>query len=141
MLHGHQVNRIIFPFLALMVLTGCGTFAATSGRIVVKDDTTVVDFRIVEKDRAMMEQYYSLPKHRKKGLPPGLAKREGNLPPGLAKREKLPPGLQGEALPYELEEKLSPLPSSMVRIRIGHDIVLMNRTTRVIFDIVYDIAR
>jgi hypothetical protein len=70
-----------------------------------------------------------------------LAKRGGNLPPGLAKRDRLPPGLQGDALPYELERKLSRLPSSYVRVRIGQDIVLMDRNTRVVFDVVYGVGK
>lgn len=133
------MNKYIGILLLAFLVGGCATHAATSGRVVIKDDTGVVDIRISDHDRSIIEHYYKTSK--KKGLPPGLAKRGGNLPPGLAKRDKLPPGLQGEPLPHELEQKLSRLPSSHVRVRVGQDIVLMDRKTRVIFDVVYGIGR
>jgi len=131
------MNRHFLIALALLMLAGCATQAATSGRVVIRDDTGVVDIRIDDRDRARIHDYY----RGGKGLPPGLAKRGGHLPPGLAKRDRLPPGLQGDALPYELERKLSRLPSSYVRVRVGQDIVLMDRNTRVVLDVVYGIGR
>ncbi len=131
------MNRHFLIVLALLTLAGCATQAATSGRVVIRDDTGVVDIRINDRDREYIHDYY----RGGKGLPPGLAKRGGHLPPGLAKRDRLPPGLQGDALPYELERKLSRLPASYVRVRIGQDIVLMDRNTRVVFDVVYGIGR
>ncbi len=122
------------------MLGGCATYGATSGQVVIRDDDTMIDVRISDHDRGIIEHYYKKSK-KKKGLPPGLAKRGGHLPPGLAKRDKLPPGLQGDPLPYDLDEKLSQLPSTHVRVRIGQDIILMDRKTRVVFDVVYDIAR
>jgi hypothetical protein len=124
--------------LAVLLLAGCATQAATSGRVVIRDDTGVVDIRINDRDREYIHDYF----RGGKGLPPGLAKRGGHLPPGLAKRDRLPPGLGGgEPLPYELDRKLSRLPSSYVRVRIGQDIVLMDRNTRVVLDVVYGIGR
>lgn len=131
------MNRYFSVVLVALMLAGCATHTATSGRVVIKDDTGVVDIRIDDHDRAHIYNYY----RGKKGLPPGLAKRGGNLPPGLARRDKLPPGLQGDSLPYELEHRLSKLPSAHVRLRIGQDIVLMDRHTRVVFDVVYGIGR
>lgn len=129
--------RYLIFVLAVLMLGGCATQAATSGRVVIRDDTGVVDIRFNDRDREYIHDFY----RGGKGLPPGLAKRRGHLPPGLAKRDRLPPGLQGDALPYELEHKLSRLPSSYVRVRIGQDIVLMDRNTRVVFDVVYGIGR
>lgn len=120
-----------------LLLNGCALFTSTSGQVVIKDDSGAVDVRIGDNDRRLIGDYY---KH-KKSLPPGLAKRGGNLPPGLAKRDKLPPGLQGETLPYDLEKRLAPLPSSYVRVKVGQDIVLMDKKTRVVLDVVYGIAR
>lgn len=128
----------------LMVLTmvlaasGCASYLATSGRVVLKDDHATVDVAFNNHDRAVIESYYK--KSKKGGLPPGLAKRSGKLPPGLAKRDRLPPGLQGDTLPYGLETKLSPLPSGYIRVRIGHDIVLLDQSTRVVFDVLYGVA-
>ena len=136
------MHRYLWPALAALALGGCATHAATSGRVVIQDQNATVDVAINHHDRAVIRDYYTnlKSKQKKKGLPPGLAKRDGGLPPGLAKRDKLPPGLQSEPLPYELEGKLSHLPESYVRVRVGQDVVLMNQKTRVVFDVVYGVA-
>ncbi len=58
----------------------------------------------------------------------------------LRKNGELPPGLQGRALPGDLEPRLSELPAGYVRVVIGADVVLQNTKTRVVVDIVKDIA-
>ena len=131
--------KYIFAALVVLMLGGCASYTATSGQVVIRDDDTSIDVRIGDHDRALIRDYYKSAKH-KNGLPPGLAKRGGNLPPGLAKRDKLPPGLQGDPLPHDLERRLSRLPTSYVRIRVGQDIVLMNGNTRVMVDVVYGVA-
>jgi hypothetical protein len=132
--------RSVFVFMAGLMLGGCATYSATSGQVVIRDDSGVVNVRIDSRDRAVIESFYKNNSRRQKGMPPGLAKRNGNLPPGLAKRDELPPGLQGEPLPYELEKELRKFPSTYVRLRVGRDIVLMDRKSRVIFDVVYGVA-
>ena len=124
--------------LLILALSGCALHGATSGRVVLKDEAHAVDVEFSRHDRDAIRRYYS--SSNRKSLPPGLAKRGGNLPPGLAKRERLPPGLQTEALPRELERQLSALAKEYIRVRIGGDIVLMDRRTRVVLDVVYDIA-
>lgn len=131
------MHKYVLALLLALLLGGCASYTSTSGRVVIKDDTGVVDIRIDDRDRAHIRDYY----RGRKGLPPGLAKRGGHLPPGLAKRDRLPPGLKGEALPHELERKLSRLPSSYIRVRIGQDIVLMDGRTRVVFDVVYGVGK
>jgi hypothetical protein len=133
------VYKYVLAALAVIQLGGCASYTATSGQVVIKDDDSRIDVRIGDSDKVLIRDYYKSSKH-KKGLPPGLAKRGGNLPPGLAKRDKLPPGLQREPLPSGLEEKLSPLPPNYVRVRVGQDIVLMDRRTRAVLDVVYGIA-
>lgn len=70
---------------------------------------------------------------KSKGLPPGLQKqleRNGTLPPGLAKRS-LPQGL-GDQLPdrdFEFE-----------RIIVDNDVLLIQRSTNLIFDIIKDVV-
>ena len=132
--------RYLIPLIAMILSGGCATYASTSGQVVLKNDNASVDVRIGDNDRALIENHYQKSKKHKKSLPPGLAKRGGNLPPGLAKRDKLPPGLQGEPLPSGLEGKLSPLPPNYVRVRVGQDIVLMDKKTRVVLDVVYGVA-
>src|ERR1051325_4401629 len=109
--------------LICLLAAGCATQAATSGRIVIQDSGTHAAVSFNEHDRALIQNYYG---QRRTGLPPGWAKREGNLPPGLAKRETLPPGLRGDALPYDLERQLASLPAGYVRMRVGSDVVLLD---------------
>jgi len=94
---------------------------------------------VVDRDghRRIVTEYYS-----REGLPPGLAKRDA-LPPGLAKqlreRGRLPPGLQ---------KRLTPVPSplsrrfgspSYSRYFAGRDLVVVDRRTNRIVEIVPDV--
>jgi Ni/Co efflux regulator RcnB len=74
-------------------------------------------------------------------LPPGLAKKD-ELPPGLARqlrvRGTLPPGLMREVHPVP-EEFVSHLPSpppDCEHVLLGGNIVLLNRKTHLVLDIV-----
>lgn len=122
-------------------LAGCITSPEnTSGRVVLHDRNASVDIRFNDRDHHLINEYYGHHKKSKhKRVPPGLAKRGGNLPPGLARRDQLPPGLQGRGLPQDLDSSLSRLPDGYVRLKVGTDIVLMNRDTRVVFDIIYGV--
>ncbi len=77
-------------------------------------------------------------------LPPGLAKRE-TLPPGLEKQLQqkgtLPPGLQKkiQPLPIVLERQLTVLPTGYRRVVIAGNVILMNPTTGLIYDIVRNV--
>lgn len=133
------MTRFLLILLTATAVSGCVAGAATSGRVVLKDDNVSVDVRFSDRDRTLIKDYYK-PKKGRKGLPPGLAKRDGNPPPGLARRDKLPPGLSGEALPRDLDNRLSSLPGNYVRVRIGSDIILMDGKTRVIFDVIYGVG-
>ena len=83
-------------------------------------------------------------KGRGKGLPPGLAKRD-SLPPGLQKQlEKngtLPPGLAKRGLPPELESKLPAVASDLERIIAGDDVVLLEKATGKILDIIQGVLK
>jgi len=136
------MKQLAVIFLMSLGLIGCITIPEdTSGRVVVGNENAHVDVRFNDRDRHLIYDHFR--KHGKKKkhkrVPPGLAKRGGNLPPGLAKRDRLPPGLQGRGLPDSLESNLSRLPGDYVRVKVGTDIVLMNRNTRVVFDILYGV--
>jgi hypothetical protein len=96
------------------------------------------------RDREIIRDYYH---DQYSNLPPGLAKRGGNLPPGLQKHLErdgtLPPGLQKRVQPFpvELERRLPPLPPDYRRVTLGVDILIVNRRTQRIMDIVHDILR
>jgi hypothetical protein len=126
--------RYVLAWLVAVSLLGCAAGAATSGRVVLKDDATA---RFTDSDRTLIAAYF-----RTRGLPPGgLAKHERGLPSGIAKGDKLPPGLSGAALPRELESQLSTLPASYARLRIGRDVILMHSGTRVLFDIIHGVGK
>ena len=134
--------RYIFLALLALPLSAGAADVAVSGRVSVRDGDKSLDIGFSSRDKSAIEDYYKgregrkkKDKHGERGMPPGLAKRGGDLPPGLAKRDRLPPGLSGEPLPAELDARLAPLPRNYVRVRVGGDIVLMDRKTRVVVDV------
>lgn len=129
--------RKLLILLFVLTATGCATHAATSGRVVVRDDGAPAGLRFQERDRAMVVEYFRASK-RNKTLTTAV-KRE-QLPPGLAKRDTLPPSLHGQLLPADLEARLSALPGAYVRVLVGRDLVLMHRNTRLILDILYGVT-
>ena len=130
---------IVSNVLLIICLHGCVTLGSPSGEVVVRDGNTRVSISFNEHDRELIHRHYK--KHQKR-MPPGLAKKK-RLPLGLQKQVKrrghLPPGLQGRALPHDLESRLSYLPDGYVRLRIGTDLVIMDTTTRVFMDVIKDI--
>lgn len=102
--------------------------------------------RFLAEERKIIDDYYRQGNQAsKKGLPPGLAKRAGNLPPGLQKKldrdGHLPPGLQKrlEPLPADLEHRLPRLPESWERVVLERDIILVDRRTERVLDIIENI--
>jgi hypothetical protein len=108
------------------------------------DDQGDAKYRFRTEDREYVTTYYS--KHGK-GLPPGLAKRDGDLPPGLEKQLQrngtLPPGLQKklQPCPVEFTRRLPPLPPDYQRSVIGASIVVFNRKTNIVVDVMADVVR
>jgi hypothetical protein len=104
--------------------------------------------RFLPEERRAIEDYYRRAadnKKHKKGLPPGLAKRGGDLPPGLQKKlerdGQLPPGLQKrlEPLPVELDRRLPRLPENWARVVLDRDVILIDRRTNRILDIIENV--
>jgi hypothetical protein len=108
-------------------------------------DTKRPSYFLPEERRIIQEYYHKGKKGKQKGLPPGLAKRGGNLPPGLQKQldknGKLPPGLQKrlEPLPVDLDRRLPRLPEYWERVILERDIILIDRRTNRILDIIENI--
>jgi hypothetical protein len=108
------------------------------------DDRGEAKYYFRSQDREIVTTYYS--KHGK-GLPPGLAKRNGDLPPGLEKQLQrngtLPPGLQKklQPCPVEIVRQLPPLPQDYQRSVIGASIVVFNVRTNIVVDVMYDVVR
>jgi hypothetical protein len=92
--------------------------------------------RYADHDRDIRDWYRVHYDH----LPPGLAKRD-HLPPGLERQlavnGTLPPGLQKkmQPCPRELEAMLPPLPPNYVHVVIGGNLVMYNRATLQIGDV------
>jgi hypothetical protein len=101
--------------------------------------------RFMIEERVIIEEYYHRGgKQKKKGLPPGLAKRGGKLPPGLqkklAKDGRLPPGLERRTLPVNLERRLPRLPKYQERVIVERHIILIDRRSDRILDIIEDVV-
>ncbi|MFT6579592.1 MAG: hypothetical protein ACKVKG_05455 [Alphaproteobacteria bacterium] len=77
-------------------------------------------------------------KGKSKQTPPGLARRN-QLPAGLAKRKALPPGLAKRRLPSNLESQLAPLPIGVERVLVGDDVVLIQKGTNLLLDVLENI--
>jgi hypothetical protein len=96
------------------------------------------------EERRIIVNYYRS-EGPSKGLPPGLAKRGGKLPPGLQKHldknGTLPPGLQKrlEPLPHDLDLRLPRLPDYWERVILGRDVILVDRRTNRILDIIENV--
>ena len=94
-----------------------------------------------DHDRDDMHDWYRDHDHDR-GLPPGLEKRD-QLPPGLEKqlrvRGTLPPGLRKKMYrcPEEIERQLPPPPPGCEHTVIGGHIVLVNKSSYMVLDIIH----
>lgn len=90
--------------------------------------------RFSDLDRTIIRQHYL---HRS-AWPPGLAKKE--FPPGagekLQRRQMLDWGTVRTPLPGSLELRLTPLPPGYERALVDTDVVILNKRTRMISDVI-----
>jgi hypothetical protein len=90
------------------------------------------------------DDYKNRTRHKKskKGLPPGLAKKD-RLPPGLQKQlqrnGRLPPGLAKRALPADLEYRLPHRSHRYERVIADGRVLLVDRASGIIADIISDL--
>lgn len=81
-----------------------------------------------DSERAVIEAYYGKP--------------SGPLPPQRAKAgEVLQAGQRPAKLPVNLLSKLPDLPAPYTRYVLGNDIILVNRDTHVILDVIPQVVR
>ena len=121
---------------------------AVGGTTLPTSAQSVADIIFTGIERALIQEYYGsvgLPGGSSvgRGLPPGLQRqleRTGSLPPGLERQlyrnGTLPPGLQTQALPYELIGLLPRRDDRFEILRINNEILLVERATRLILDII-----
>lgn len=90
-------------------------------------------------DREVVRTWYNDQTKRAGHCPPGLAKKNnGCLPPGQAMKYKigqpLPPDVVWYPVPSALAMRLPPLPAGYGYIRVGIDILLMDRRSNIVID-------
>lgn len=61
------------------------------------------------------------------------------MPPGLAKKQQLPPGLAKRELPQDLHTELPPLDERLERVIVDHSVVLVERATGRVLDILENV--
>jgi hypothetical protein len=115
-----------------------------------------IDAGFSELERQIIEKYFGgypdeetevedegKVKSKKKGLPPGLAKRE-KLPPGLERQLQrngtLPPGLAKRELPADLDQQLPEPPEGFERTIVANAVILVEKATGRIADIIKDVV-
>lgn len=132
----------------MLALPGPAIGQSSSGSEILDVVFSEIEKRIIEEYFGVEpadEPTYGSKKKEKKGesskgkgksgdLPPGLAKRK-ELPPGLAKRSALPPGLARRELPADLASRLPPPPEDTERLIIDDRLVLVEKATGVVLDI------
>jgi hypothetical protein len=139
------IRIIMMCWIVLSVfLAGCATTPTVeSGGIEIETEDMRAVIVFSDSDRAKIREHYKMIRGGKT-LPPGLAKKD-KLPPGLqrhiAKYGELPPGLEGRRLAPELEKTLSRLPDGFVRLQVGGDVILLNKKTRVVLDVIWDVMQ
>ena len=130
-------RRIIMSAFLIGLLNFCFLIPSSQGA----NEKSRPALFLPEERQIIREFFYKPPS----GLPPGLAKRS-ELPPGLQKqlkrKGKLPPGLQRrlEPFPNELEIRLPKTPEIWQRVILGSHVILLDRRTSRILDIIENVA-
>ena len=123
------MGRLLMMTLVLPLLAGCATHVASSSAVVLQDDSRPAHEGFSARDRQLILDYYQHHKPKEQGTPTGLVRRD-----------VLPPALPSRQLPAALEAQLTPLPAGYTRLEVGSDVMLINRNSRVIIDIIYGVG-
>ncbi|EKE00599.1 MAG: hypothetical protein ACD_21C00319G0004 [uncultured bacterium] len=86
-----------------------------------------------DKDREIINNFFSTHPFNTTGLPPGIAKN-------LARGKPLPPGVAKVFLPQDLINSLGAYPNYDYLVA-GRDVLLVNKSDQIITDILYNILR
>lgn len=136
-MHPRQFRNLLLA-ASVAALGGCET-PPYYGEVGIQGRDYGVRVVFSDQDRALIQDYYGPPR----GLPPGLAKK-GKVPPGHAWRMQrhapIPAEVAWRPLPYDLDRRLSRLPEGYARVVVGGDIGIMDTRTRVVVDLIADIA-
>ena len=90
----------------------------------------------IDDDHRAIRHYYSQHPH---GMPPGLAKR-GKMPHGLSRGQVVTTEYHSNLLPLppKLELQLPPPPHEVMRRILGRDILMIDKQTHKVLDILRD---
>jgi hypothetical protein len=112
------------------------------GPVIVVQPIRVV---VPDRDRAVVYQYYRS-EFSAGRCPPGLAKKGSRcLPPGQAKKQlwvigqPLPPAVVYRPVPPAVTQQLAPVPPGHEYVRVDDDVLLMDKTNRMVADVVNDL--
>lgn len=135
-----KLTAWLFPVGCLLLILGGGVAAAAdvSERVVMQGDHGMINIGFGDRDRHLIREYYGITPQRKQ-LPPGLAKK-GKLPPGIQKQlvrqGQLPADVRYRYFPRDLERQLSRLPDGYARVVVGGSLALIDKRSRVVFDVI-----
>lgn len=93
-----------------------------------------------DRDRATVQAYYGDRYQKAQRCPPGLAKKNnGCMPPGQAKKytvgQPLAAGIAWYPVPPVLVQRLPVLPPNHGYVRVGADVLILDRSTRLVVDV------
>lgn len=123
------MRQLLMMVLVTWMLGGCATHVASSGSVVLQDDSRATHAGFSDRDRQIIMDYYQ--RHKRDQQAPST---------GLVRRDVLPPTLPSRRLPTALETQLTPLSQPYMRLEVGNDVVLIDRNTRVVIDIIYGVG-
>ncbi len=124
-----DMRQLLMMVVVMALLGGCATHVASSGGVVLQDHSRAAHAGFSDRDRQIIMDYYQ--RH----------KRDQQVPStGLVRRDVLPPTLSSHRLPVALETQLTPLSEPYRRLEVGNDVVLIDRNTRVVIDIIYGVG-
>ncbi len=138
-------------FAFTLGITAVGIFEVSPVQASQTSQADVLEDVITDIEKTVINPYFGKDtvstgkskktKGKKKGLPPGLAKK-GSLPPGLQKQldEKgaLPPGLAKRDLPYSLRSNL-PRRTNSKFVIVDDDVVLIDILTNKALDVLENV--
>lgn len=154
----YRIRVLLVPASCLLLLQACAAYVASSGRVAVKNDSppptaaqkpatppsvlaptrpATRDVRVAlvagfsTRDRLIIEEFFE----KKRATPT----RRDVLPSGFSAQDRLPVAIQGQPLPRPLESKLTVLPDAYIRLLVGRDVLLLERDSRVVLDLLRDV--
>ena len=127
----------------LISASGCVSAPGTSSSttVVHRSSNARVAVVFVDDDRSHIRGYYHHHHAQKKAKK--VKKGHKGTPRHVKKYKRkghLPVDVHGHRLPRDLELRLVVLPDGYMRVRVGADVLLIDSRTRLIVDIVEDVA-